>query len=158
MVVRKDVGEPVLGSVHRQVCRGARLVPPDVFQLLELLAEPEVAVGRHDPVVLSEVLQLDWPGGLNHRVRQADKIRLSVCVVPEALGAGLAVEFPDEKEGEEDDDDEDDGDGDAHQDGGVVRVSADGLGPGSLAELVNGSVGSDLDRQRDKSDCSLQCV
>ena len=76
----------------------------------------------------------------------------------ESLAAVVAVKLPDEDEGEEDDDDEDDGDGDAHQDGGVVRVSTDGLRPGSLAELVNGSVGSDLDRQRDKSDCSLQCV
>ena len=58
------------------------------------------------------------------------------------------MELPDEEEGEEDDDDEDDGDGDADQDGGVVRVSTDGLRPGGLAELVNGSVGSDLERQR----------
>ena len=58
------------------------------------------------------------------------------------------MEFPDEDEGKEDNDDEDDGDGDADQDGGVVRVSTDGLGPGCLTELVNGSIGSDLERRR----------
>ena len=58
------------------------------------------------------------------------------------------MELPDEEEGEEDDDDEDDGDGDADQDGGVVRVCTDGLRPGRLAELVDGSVGSDLERQK----------
>ena len=147
MIVRKNVGEPVLGSVNRQVSGSTRLVSTNMFQLLELLAEPEVAVGRHDPVVLGKVLELDWSGRLDDRVREADKICLSVRVVAEVLGAGLTVEFPDEQEGEEDDDDEDDGDGDANQDGGVVRVSADGLRPGRLAELVDGSVGSDLDRQ-----------
>ena len=149
MIVRKNVGEPVLGPVNRQVCCSTRLVPANMFQLLELLTEPEVAVCRHDPVVLGKVLQLDWSGSLDDGVRQADKICLSVCVVSEALGAGLTVELPDEKEGEEDDDDEDDGDGDADQDGRVVRVSTDGLGPGRLAELVDGSVGSDLERERD---------
>ena len=68
------------------------------------------------------------------------------------------MKFPYEDKGEKDDDDEDDRDGDADQYGSVVGVSADGLGPGGLTELVRGSVGSDLDRQRDKSDCSLQCV
>ena len=58
------------------------------------------------------------------------------------------MEFPDEEEGEEDDDDEDDGNGDADQDGGVIWVRADGLRPGGLAELVNGGVGSDLERQK----------
>ena len=33
---------------------------------------PEVRVRRHDPVVLGEVLELDRPGGLYHRVRQGD--------------------------------------------------------------------------------------
>ena len=43
-----------------------------MFQLLELLAEPEVAVRRHDPVVLGEVLQLDWSGCFNDGVRETD--------------------------------------------------------------------------------------
>ena len=148
MIVRKNVGESVLGSVDRQVSSSTGLIPPNMFQLLELLAEPEVAVRRHDPVVLSKVLQLDWSRRLDDGVRKADKIGLSVRVAPKVLGTGLTVELPDEKEGEEDDDDEDDGDGDADQDGGVVRVSTDGLGPGCLTELVNGSVGSDLERRR----------
>ena len=33
---------------------------------------PEVRVRGHDPVVLGEVLELDRPGGLYHRVRQGD--------------------------------------------------------------------------------------
>ena len=69
VVVGEDVGEPVLGSVHRQVRGSAQLVPAHVLQLLVLLAEPEVAVGRHDPVVLGEVLQLDRSGGFNDGVR-----------------------------------------------------------------------------------------
>ena len=69
VVVGEDVGEPVLGSVHRQVRGSAQLVPANVLQLLVLLAEPEVAVGRHDPVVLGEVLQFDRSGGLNDGVR-----------------------------------------------------------------------------------------
>ena len=39
---------------------------------------------------------------------------------------------------------EDDGDGDADQDGRVVRLGADGLGPGGLAELVFAGEGPDL--------------
>ena len=62
----------------------------------------------------------------------------------EGLGAVVAVELPDQDEGEEDDDDQDDGDGDAHQDGGVVGVSGDGLRPGRLTELVLGCVRSNL--------------
>lgn len=54
------------------------------------------------------------------------------------------MKFPYEDKGEKDDDDEDDRDGDADQYGSVVGVSADGLGPGRLTELVRGSVGSDL--------------
>ena len=69
---------------------------------------------------------------------------MSVRVVPEVLAAGVAVELSDQDECEEDDDDEDDRDGDADQYGGIVRVSADRLGPGSLTELVSSSVGSDL--------------
>ena len=60
MIVRENVGESVLGTVDRQVSCSTGLVSPNMFQLLELLAEPEVTVGRHDPVVLSKVLQLDW--------------------------------------------------------------------------------------------------
>ena len=41
-----------------------------MLQLLELLAEPEVAVGRHDPVVLAKVLQLHRPRSLYDRVRK----------------------------------------------------------------------------------------
>ena len=54
------------------------------------------------------------------------------------------MKFPYEDKSEKDDDDEDDRDGDADQYGSVVGVSADGLGPGGLTELVRGSVGSDL--------------
>ena len=61
VVVGQNVGEPVLGPVARQVGGRAGLVPPDMLELLVLLAEPEVAVGRHDAVVLSKVLQLDRP-------------------------------------------------------------------------------------------------
>ena len=72
VVVREDVGEPVLGPVDWQVGRRAQLVPPNVLQLLVLLTEPEVTVRRHDPVVLREVLQFDWSGRLNDGVRQTD--------------------------------------------------------------------------------------
>ena len=41
-----------------------------MLQLLELLAEPEVAVGGHDPVVLPKVLQLHGPRCLDDRVRK----------------------------------------------------------------------------------------
>ena len=57
------------------------------------------------------------------------------------------LEFAEQDEGEEDDDQEDDGDGDANQDGGVVGVSGDGLGPRGLGELVSASVGSDLSNE-----------
>ena len=46
----------------------AGLVATHVLQLLELLAEPEVAVGRHDPVVLPKVLQLHRSRCLDDRV------------------------------------------------------------------------------------------
>ena len=65
VVVGKDVGEPVLGPVDRQIRGSTRLVTTHVFELLELLAEPEVAVGGHDPVVLRKVLALDGPRGLD---------------------------------------------------------------------------------------------
>ena len=55
-----------------------------------------------------------------------------------------ALQLPQQDEGQEDDDEQDDGDGDADQDGGVVRLRADGLGPGGLAELVLAGEGSDL--------------
>ena len=79
------------------------------------------------------------------------QICLTVCVVAQRLGAVVAVELPDEDEGEEDDDDEDDGDGDADQDGRVVRVGGDGLGPGRLTELVLSRVGSNLRKSEGKS-------
>ena len=60
------------------------------------------------------------------------------------LVTSSTLEFPQDDEGEEDDDQQDDGDGDADQDGGVVWVSADGLGPGGLAELVFTCVRADL--------------
>ena len=72
VIVGEDVGEPVLRSVNRKVSSGAQLVPPNMFQFLVLLAEPEVAVRRHDPVVLGEVLQLDWSGCFNDGVRETD--------------------------------------------------------------------------------------
>lgn len=56
VVVRQDVGEAVLGPVHGQVGRRACLLSPHVLQLLKLLAETEVRVGRHDAVVLAKVL------------------------------------------------------------------------------------------------------
>ena len=71
--------------VDREVGRPAGLVPAKVLQLLKLLAEPEVAVGRHDPaeekvkvgntshlapVVLAEVLQLDGAGSLDDGIRK----------------------------------------------------------------------------------------
>lgn len=40
VVVRQDVREPVLGTVHGQVGRSAWLLPTHVLQLLELFAEP----------------------------------------------------------------------------------------------------------------------
>ena len=55
------------------------------------------------------------------------------------------MELPDEDEHQEDDYDQDDGDGDANQDGRVVRVGGDGLGPGGLTELVQRSVGTNLE-------------
>ena len=73
------------------------------------------------------------------------QVGLSVRVVTNTLAAVVAVELPDEDEHEEDDDDQDDRDGDADQDGRVVGVSGDGLGPGGLWELVQGSVGADLE-------------
>ena len=63
-----------------------------------------------------------------------------------SLVTSSTLEFPQDDEGEEDDDQQDDGDGDADQDGGVVRVRADRLGPGRLAELVRRGVGSDLEK------------
>ena len=62
----------------------------------------------------------------------------------EGLGAVITVELPDQDEGEEDDDDQDDGDRDAHQDGGVIRVSGDGLRPRGFTKLVLGCVRSNL--------------
>ena len=72
VVVRKNVGEPVLGPVDRKIRRRTRLVTAHVLQFLELLAEPEVAVSGHDPVVLREVFQLDWSRGLDDGIRKTD--------------------------------------------------------------------------------------
>ena len=60
------------------------------------------------------------------------------------LVTDTALQLPQQDEGQQDDDEEDDGDGDAHQDGGVVWLGADGLGPGGLTELVLTGEGSDL--------------
>ena len=60
VVLRKNVCESVLRPVDRKVCSSTRLVSANMLQLLKLLAEPEVAVCRHDAVVLGKVLQLDW--------------------------------------------------------------------------------------------------
>ena len=60
------------------------------------------------------------------------------------LVTDTALQLPQQNESKQDDDEEDDGDGDADQDGGVVRLRADGLGPGGLAELVLAGEGSDL--------------
>ena len=79
MIVGQDVGEPVLGSVDRQVSSCAHLVAANMLQLLILLAEPEVRVRRHDPVVLSKVHQLDRSGCLDDRVWQADGVSRRTC-------------------------------------------------------------------------------
>ena len=60
------------------------------------------------------------------------------------LVTDTALQLPQQNESKQDDDEEDDGDGDADQDGGVVRLRADGLGPGGLAELVLGRVRANL--------------
>ena len=65
-------------------------------------------------------------------------------VVAGRLVTDTALQLPQQHEGQQDDDEEDDGDGDADKDGGVVRLRADGLGPGGLAELVLAGEGSDL--------------
>ena len=74
----------------------------------------------------------------------AYQIRLSVRVRSKLFTAVVTVKFSDEDEGQENDDDQDDRDGDTNQDGGVVRVSGNGLGPRGLTELVHCCVGSDL--------------
>ena len=77
------------------------------------------------------------------------------------------MEFPQQDEGEEDGDEQDYRHGDPHQDGlqdrgqhswvdcgvadRVVRVRADGLGPGRLAELVPRGVGPHLHTARQSS-------
>ena len=62
---------PVFGPIDGEVRSGAGLVAAHVFELLELLAEPEVAVRGHDAVVLGKVLALHRPGGFDHRIRKA---------------------------------------------------------------------------------------
>ena len=62
---------PVFGPIDGEVRSGAGLVAAHVLELLELLAEPEVAVRGHDAVVLGKVFALHRPGGFNHRVRKA---------------------------------------------------------------------------------------
>ena len=118
-----------------------------MFELLVLLAEPEVAVGGHDAVVLGEVLQLDGPRGLDHGVRQADGVDGRAAagdVVRRGLVAAAALELAEDDECEEDDDEQHDRHGDPHQDRRVVGVRADRLRPARLAELVPAGVGADL--------------
>ena len=67
-----STNSPILWPIHGQICGRTQLIATNVFELLVLLAEPEVAVRRHDPVVLGEVLQLDWPGCFNDGVRETD--------------------------------------------------------------------------------------
>lgn len=70
MVVGQDVREPILRPVTRQVGKGARLVAAHMLQLLELFAEPEIGVGRHQSIVFSKVLDQNGPIRLDHAVRQ----------------------------------------------------------------------------------------
>ena len=67
-----STNSPILWPIHGQICGGTQLIATNVFELLVLLAEPEVRVCGHDPVVLPKVLQLHWTRSLNHRVRKAD--------------------------------------------------------------------------------------
>ena len=83
VVIRQDVGEPVLGPVDRDVRRGARFVPPHVLELLVLLGEAEVGVCGHDAVVLGKVLELHGPGRFDHGLRDG----LVVAVTHVAGGA-----------------------------------------------------------------------
>ena len=141
------VDQPVLGSVDRQVSSCAQLVTTHMLELLVLLAEPEVRVRGHDPVVLRKVLQLDGSRGLNDRVREGDAVHRRTSsgdMMSCGLVTAATLEFPEDDEGEEDDDKQDDGDGDADQDSRVVGIGGDGLRPGGLGELVSAGVGADL--------------
>ena len=60
----------ILTCAHCSSCGAAWLVSTHVLQHLELLAEPEVTVSRHDPEVLAQILQLLGPRGLDDRVRK----------------------------------------------------------------------------------------
>ena len=87
-----------------------------MLELLVLLAEPEVGVGGHDPVVLRKVLQLHRTRSFNHRVRETDKVCRVVStdtVMTAGFGAGIAAELAKYNEGKEDEDEDYDGDGDA---------------------------------------------
>ena len=72
---------------------------------------------------------------------------MSIRVGSKLVTAVVTMKLSDEDECEEDDDNEDDRDSDTNQDGGVVWVSGDGLGPGGLTELVHRGVGSDLTKK-----------
>ena len=67
-----STNSPILWPIHGQICGGTQLIATNVLKLFVLLAEPEVRVCGHDPVVLPKVLQLHWTRRLNHRVRKAD--------------------------------------------------------------------------------------
>ena len=67
-----QTNSPILWPIHGQISGRTQLIATNVFELFVLLAEPEVRVCGHDPVVLPKVLQLHWARRLNHRVRKAD--------------------------------------------------------------------------------------
>ena len=147
-VLKQYVQEkPVFRTIHGQICCSTKLVPAHVFELLVLLAEPEVRVGGHDPVVLGEILQLHRPRGLDHRIRETDKVCRVVStntMMAARLCTGSTVELAEHNEGKEDKDEDDDGNGDPDQDGRVVRVRADPLAPSCLGEFVAGCVSAHL--------------
>ena len=53
VVVGQDVGKSVLGPVHRDVGRRARLVPTNVLQLLVLLRKPKYESRINDSIFIS---------------------------------------------------------------------------------------------------------
>ena len=111
-----------------------------MLELFVLLAEPEVRVGGHDPVVLGKVLQLHRPRSFDHGIRETDKVCRMVSahtMVAARFGTGGAVELAQYNESKEDENEDYDGDGDANQDCCVVGVCADPLTPCRLTELVS---------------------
>ena len=106
-----------------------------MLEFLVLLAEPEVGVGGHDPVVLRKVLQLHRSRSFDHRVGKTDKICRMIStdtMMTARFGAGVAAELAKYNKGKEDEDEDNDGDGDADQDCRVVRIGAYPLTPSCL--------------------------